>query len=445
MKQSEYIAAIDLGTSKMIAMVGRKNDQGIISIISAEKESSDNCIRRACVYNVEETANKINNLLFQLNQKLNPKINKIYVGLGGQSLRTEIYSVKKEIPNTIVTDKIINSLKEECKQYEPELAEVLDIVSPEYFLDGRQEMNPVGVQCSNIEARFKLILGRPSLKRTLTKSIQEKANTEIADFIIAPIATATAVLTDTEKELGCALIEFGAGVTYLSIYKNNLLKYLIALPLGGNVITKDISSLNILEKEAEDLKIRFGSALIEIDNDTRIETAKMAEGLYGSKEIELSKLNNVIEARVDEIIANIIHQINESGFANALGAGIIITGGGAALRNLPEAIKIKSGYDVRIASVKKTLVNQAAELSQEYGNSEVIGLLALGKYNCAKLIEETPKPMESLFDEKEIEVVKPAPKSKQEKPKSGGLFSKFARKMDGFSKNLFEEDKEEDQ
>lgn len=444
MKQSEFIAAIDLGSSKMIAMVGKKNEQGILSIIASEQEESGTCIRRGCVYNVDDAANKIKNLLTKLNSKVTPQIEKIYIGLGGQSVRTEICKISKDIPNTIINEELIQSLYDECKSRQPEFSEILDIVSPEFFIDGRQEENPIGISCSNIEVHFKLILGRPSLKRTLN-SVAEKAGIEIAGYIISPMATASAILSDTEKELGCALIEFGAGVTYVSIYKSKLLKYLVTIPLGSHAITKDLCDLNILEKEAEELKVNFGSAIIELDNNSRAKTAKLAEGLYGTREIELNKLDNIIESRMDEILANVIEQINLSGLGQSLGSGIIITGGAASIKNMTESVKNKSGYQVRLGAAKKTLVNQAAELSQQYGNAQIIGLLSLGKENCAQEVIEPPVTVsETLFADDEIEVVQPERPAKGTNTKkdknNGGLFGKLSRKFDGFSKSLFEEE-----
>jgi cell division protein FtsA len=443
MKQSEFIAALDLGTSKITAMVGRKNEQNEISVIAVEKEDSETCIRRACVYNVEKTADKITKLLKKLNAKLPSEIERIYVGIGGQSLRSEVHTVKRSVPTGIVTDQLIQSLFSECKKYKPEFVEVLDIVEPEYYLDGRPEMNPIGVQCSKIEAKFKLVLGRPSLKRTLQKSIKEKANIEIAGYIVAPIATAMATLTHTEKELGCALIELGAGITYLSIYKNKSLKFLISIPLGGNVITKDICNLNVLENEAEELKIHYGSALIDLDNE-KAQPAQLADGSHRIREIELSKLNNIIEARMDEILANISHQIELSGFGDALGAGIIITGGGAALNNLSESVKSKLGYEVRIASVKKSLVN-SAEIGGDYGNVQAVGLLAMGKNNCAKIIEVKQETLveQSLFKDEEVEVVQikqSNPTIQQQESKEKGFFKRMKKNFDGFSKKLFDEE-----
>ena len=436
MEQKEYVAALDLGTSKMLAVAASKSSGGVLKILATEKVASGTSIRRGFIYNIEDAAGKISSLVNKLGYKLRPGLKKIYVGIGGQSLRTEAFTVKKEINGASVDKKIIDSLYEECWSYQPELAEILDIVSPEYHLDGRPEPNPIGVPCRVIEAKFQLILGRPSLKLCLKKSIEEKSKIEIADFFISPLATAEAVLSSREKELGCALIEFGAGITYLSIYKGGLLKYMIAIPLGGNVITKDLCSTNLLEADAEELKINKGSALSESDKE------------------ELTDV--IIEARMNEIIANVVEQIRLSGYGSALAEGIIITGGASSLRNLSKSIQLQTNLQVRQATANKSLIDMNApdnSFIENPGNTTIFGLLTLGNENCAKeilkveprpVVRESPQPntFENLFEVKqpdtqsqETEKRKPVEKKK---PKVNFL-DRFKNKVEGMSKSLFDE------
>ena len=362
-----HVAALDLGTSKIAGMIASKTEDGILSILASEQISSENCIRRGYVFNVEETTLKVSQLVSRLNRKLESPIEKIYVGIGGQSIRTAPHTVQKSVPGGIVTQDILDSLTEEAEDFVLASLDTLTVVSPEYYLDGQLEANPKGATASVIEARFHLIVGRPSLKKTLFPIIEFKANLDNAGFLVSPLATAEAVLTEREKELGCALVEFGAGLTYVSVYKGKLLRYLVTIPLGGDVITKDICSLNMLEPEAEDLKIKSGSALTDLDNDDPV--------------------NDVIEARADEILENVIKQIEASGFAQSLGAGIIITGGAAQLKNLKESLRKKTNKEVRLASTKRSLVNQAATLSQDPANSSLIGLLSMGTEECLKAKE----------------------------------------------------------
>jgi len=196
------------------------------------------------------------------------------VGLGGQSLRSIEHTVCKVLGTEgVVTEEIIDSLYQECKDYRPDMLTVLDVVSPSYFLDDKPESNPVGVPCSRIEARYKLIVGRPSLKLNIINSISEQAKIEIAGILVSPLALGDVVLSDNEKDLGCALIGFGAGVTTITVYKGGKLASLSVVPFGGNLITKDITNLRVVESEAERLKITYGSAKADRDNDMTIQVS----------------------------------------------------------------------------------------------------------------------------------------------------------------------------
>lgn len=429
----EIIVTIDIGTSKIIAAAGEKDEKGAIHILALETETTKTSVRRGRIYNVGEVSRKIASLLDRLNRRLNEKILKVYVGVGGQSLMTETYSAIEETEGTIIDEQLLQSLREKCDNYHSDLLEVLDVVSPEYFVDGKSEKKPIGVSCKKIEAQFKLILGNPAIKRNINICISN-SDIEIAGYFVAPLATANVILTDLEKNLGCALVEFGAGVTYLSVYKNNLLKYLATIPIGANVITKDISSLNILEEEAEDLKITYGHALV----DGKKESDYPAKIIANNREINTEDLNDIIEARVNEIIANIKNQLEISGFANSLGSGIIIAGGGTALKNLADSIEEKTKQKVRVSRIENEVTN---------------GLLQLGTENCIKkpeipITQSTGTGNNSLFDADEIEVVVKEKNLKSGKRKlntehqtqktGGGFFDKFKKGMVEASKGLFD-------
>ncbi|MDR2056971.1 MAG: cell division protein FtsA [Dysgonamonadaceae bacterium] len=406
MNRTEYVAALDIGTSKIVAAVARKNEKGILTILASEKEETENCIRRGYIYNADTTLNKISRIIRKLNDKLRnrslPNIEQIYAGIGGQSIHIEWHCIKKEI-NTRVTRELLDTIDEEICRYAPELVEILEILPPEFYLDGQLENNPKGAAGSVIEARYPLITNDLFLRRNLKSLLEGKIN--IAGFHISPLATAEAVLTAEDKEAGCALIELGAGLTYLSIYKNSKLKHLFTIPLGASTITKDIGSLNISEKEAEELKIKYGSALIEYDNDGKITAREIAQ------REELKDFDNVVEARSDEIIANIKYQIEQSGYKSALGAGIIITGGGALLKNIQTSLKQKIGIRVSLAP-NRCLDAADAETATQSGYATVTGLLLLSKANCAKETRQEKPTENDLFGDKENTgnpPVKPAP------------------------------------
>lgn len=443
MAYTDFIAAIDLGTSHLVGMVGTKNAAGSLSIIAYEVENSATCIRRGCVYNVEETANKIKRLILKLENKLNgAKVGQVYVGVGGQSLQSVEHMVPKVLgPDDVVTDEMIQALYQECRSYRPEMMDVLAAVSPVYYLDDKPEPNPAGIPCKRIEARYKLIVGRPSLKRQIINSISERAKVDIAGIVVSPLALADVVLSKDEKDLGCALIGFGAGVTTLTVFKGGHLANLSVIPFGGNLITRDLTSLHLVEAEAERVKITYGSATMERDSDITIQV-NSADGM-GYREIKLADLNNVVEARMKEILENVYARLEATGLMESLGAGIIITGGAAGLKNLPEVISQRLKMEVRYSSVRKGIVDSDDMLMGNPSYAVAVGLLMQGDKNCAAYIAPKPAVKPAPVVEVEPEPLPEPPKKKQpEKKKGPGLFSGWKKNIDNMAKGLFDDEEE---
>jgi len=433
----QIIAALDLGTSKSIAFVAEKDYSGRLSVLRTETILSKNAIRRGRVYNFDEASEIISKLIRKLNSNPTLQIEQFYVGIGGQSLHTQLFCIKKTFESGTITQQLLDSLEEEARSHKPEFDENLGIGSYECYADGNLVPNPKGTAASVIEARFQLIVGNPCLKRNL-ETVFNKKEIPVAGYFISPLATAEAVLTPEEKKSGCALVEWGEGVTYLSIYKNNALKYMITLPLGGLAITKDIRCLNVSEEEAEVLKIKYGSA---IQRQTDSSDIPVNEGQKSSREIKLYDLNGIIAGRVDEIVENIRAQIQLSGYSHLLDAGIVITGGGALLKDLPQIIREQTGKEVRLAKAK--VWDNQIETYLSPANSCAVGLAILGKENCAK--EKTPaKP--TLFKEEEVkkdvkkEVQRPDPVPRTTTSDSqGGLKGKVKNWFDRGA-NLFKDE-----
>jgi cell division protein FtsA len=444
MKHTDFIATIDLGTSKMVGMVGQRNAQGALTIIAYDNELSATCIRRGCVYNVEETANKIKKLVRKLENKLSgATISKLYIGVGGQSIKTIEYAVSRVLGlDGVVTEDVIKSLYDECCNYHPDMLDVLAAVSPVYFLDDKQEMNPIGVPCNRIDVKYKLIVGRPTLKRNVIKSIEDRAKIKIEEVVVSPLALAQAVLSDDERDLGCALLGFGAGVTTLTIYKNGLLKDLTVIPFGSNLITRDITSLHIVESEAERIKLNYGSAIFDIASDQNVQV-NSAEGTK-MREVKVAELNNIIEARTHEILDNIYSRLDQLGMNTVLGAGVVITGGGALLKDLPEVIRKRFNMPVRFAVARKSLLETKDSISSSCEYTTAIGLLLYGKNNCATvevkppIIEKEAAPTveEAHIKEKQKNIQSPT------RPKERTANS-FKKMMEGFSNKLFADDDSE--
>jgi cell division protein FtsA len=464
-----YIVAIDLGTSCIKGIIGTRSFTGAFTVIACETESSAGCIRRGVIYNVMEAANRIETLIRKLSNKVpGIQIKKVYVGVGGQSVRSMDHVVTKlSGADSEVKKETIDALYEECRAFKPEGLEVLSIVSPAFYLDGNHEIEPTGIPCSRIEARYKLIVCRPALKQRID-TIAARIRKDIAGIFVSPLALADVVLSENEKELGCALLDFGAGVASLTIFKNKQLVGLCTIPLGSRLITRDLTSLNVVESEAERLKKAYGDATADKEDDSPIQV----NSLNGAapRQIKSSEINEIVKARLQEIIENIQARLKESGVADKLSAGMIITGGGASLKNLDAAIREQFGMAVRHASIHKTLFEKTnTPIEPEYG--VVAGLLLKGTVNCSYAPPLPPPVSHPVKEEVPVEVEKPEPteptEPKEERqtvpgPKEGGPQSETKQQggkkrkkrkgwgdamkaMEGFASRFFDDSDYEDE
>ena len=367
----KIIVVVDLGTSQITAVAAQKNDRDVLTVLAVRTTKADGCILRGRIYNVKEVTSKVESLVSYLEGKLDATIDKIYVGVGGQSVRATPHTIIRELEEETVSKRLLDNIQEECLNSEPEGVSVLGVCSPEYILDGRYEQNPKGVQCQKIEVRYQLIVGRPSYERDLV-SIEKHSGIQIEGRIPSIEAAAAAVLSSAEKEFGCVLVDFGAGTTSIAIYKNHLLKFYTTLPIGSDAITKDLTSLNMTEEEAEAYKTSQGEV-----------TAT-----------EEQKENQIIEARIDEILTNIVTQIKHAGFEAIPAEGMVIVGGGAQMNGLAESIQDRLKCKVRVACAQNSLFIQEELLTSSPQYAQIVGLLALAKNNCATINVEKPKEEE---------------------------------------------------
>ena len=358
---TDYIVAIDLGTSHITGIVGEKRTDGTFSVIACETEDPASCIRRGIIYNRDNTAAYVINLLRKLESHLKGDyINKVYIGVNGQSLHTVDHIETKDIADgEAVTNEDIETLKKQCEEFRPDLQDVLDIVPAVYYVDGRRDKKPVGVPCKKFEAYYKLVVGRSSIRRDIINSIKDIAQKEIAGIIVSPLALADAMLSREEKELGCALVDFGAGVTSVSVYKNGDLLHMSVIPLGGNLITRDITSLQLTEVEAENLKKEYGSAILQKEDEDEVIKVDM-EG--SEREIAIKDLNAIIEGRAKEIVDNVYARINETIELKSLGSGIVLAGCASELKNLPGLIKEKCKVKIRHSAIRGGLMRDSDEM-----------------------------------------------------------------------------------
>ncbi len=388
MATTEFIAAIELGSSKVTGIAGRKNSDGSMQVLAYAKEDSSSFIRKGIIYNLDKTAQSLTSIINKLEGDLKNSIAKVYVGIGGQSLRTVRNVVSRDLnEETIISQELVDAICDENLEIPLVDMDILDVAPQEYKIGNNLQADPVGVAGSHIEGRFLNIVARASIKKNLERCF-EQAKIEIADLLISPLVTANAVLSESERRSGCALIDFGADTTTISVYKNNILRFLTVLPLGGNSITRDITSMQMEEEEAERLKKAYGNVMYEEVESAEAATCQRDDG---SRPVEFQALNNIIEARAEEIITNVWNQIQLSGYDDKLLSGIIITGGAANLKNLDTMLRKRSKIEkIRTArSIRNTIQTDSDLIKKDGTQNTLFGLLFEGKENCC-LVEARP-------------------------------------------------------
>ena len=377
----EFIIAIELGSSKITGIAGRKNQDGSTSILAVAQEDSTSCIRKGVIYNIDKTVQSLTNIVKKLETNLKTKIAHVYVGVGGQSIRSVKNVIAKDLPaDTIVDQAMVYELMDANRSMVYPEQEILDAATQEYKVDNQYQLDPIGIQCSKLEGNFLNILWRKNFYRNLNKCF-DNAGLAIADMYLAPLALADSILTEAEKRSGCMLVDIGADTTTVSVYFKNILRHLAVIPLGSNNITKDIASLQMEDAEAEMMKLKYGSAYTD-NND--IDNSKKYP-IDSDRNVDSRKFIEIVEARTEEIIENVWCQVPNE-FVDKLLGGIIITGGGANMANIEKAFRNVTHVEkIRIAKFVNTTINSnnPAITAHDASMNTVLGLLAKGDMNCA--------------------------------------------------------------
>ena len=377
----EFIVAIELGSSKMTGIAGQKNLDGSINVLAVVKEDSSSFIRKGVVYNIDKTAQCLTSIIKKLENQLKTEITQVYVGVGGQSIRSVRNVIAKDLPaDTIVTQDMIIDLMDSNRNMKYPDQEILDAAVQEYKVDSQYQLDPVGIQATHLEGNFLNILERKAFYRNLNKCF-ETAGINVAEMYLAPLALADSVLTEAEKRSGCALVDLGADTTTVSVYSKNILRHLAVIPLGGNNITKDLATLQIEESDAEKMKLKYASAFTDnndIDNNLKY-------SIDAERQVESRKFIEIVEGRLEEIIENVWYQIPSEYYDKLLG-GIILTGGGSNMKDIEKAFMNHTHVDkIRIAKfVTHTINSNNEDIKAHDGKmNTLLGLLAKGDINCA--------------------------------------------------------------
>jgi len=373
-----YSVGLDIGTTKIVAMVGEKNQFDKVKILGVGKSQSLG-VHRGVVNNITQTIQSIKIAVDEAQSKSGVNVEEVAVGIAGQHIRSLQHSdyITRENPDEVINENDIDKLIDQVyKLVMLPGEEIIHVLPQDFKVDGQSEIKePIGMYGSRLEANFHIVVGQVSSIRNIGKCIKS-AGLEMGDITLEPLASSDAVLSDEEKEAGVALIDIGGGTTDVAIFKDGIIKHTAVIPFGGNVITEDIKEgCSIIGNQAEQLKIKFGSAWPGENKDSEIVSIP---GLRGRdpKEISLKTLSKIINARVVEIIEQAYLEIKNYGHEDSkkkLIAGIVLTGGGSQLRHLKQLAEYVTGMDTRIGFPGEHLAGDSNEYNPIY--STAVGLL----------------------------------------------------------------------
>ncbi len=381
MPAKDFIVAIELGSSRLRGIAGRKNSDGSITVLAVASEESSSVIRKGIVYNIDKTVQCITNIMNKLKAMLNREISQVYVGVGGQSILSVRNEISRDLSKgTIVTQQMVNELMDANRNKEYDGKEILDVAIQEYKVGNDLQNDPAGIQTDHLTGNFLNILWRKEFYDKLNDCFS-RANVRIAELDIAPLALADRILDDTCKRAGCLLVDFGAETTTMLVYHKNILRHIAVIPLGSSNITKDIASLKIDEDLAEKMKIKYGCAYTDVKElDKSLDYSIDAEHSVAS-----IKFLQVVEARTQEIIDNVWAQVPQE-YRDKLNGGIVITGGGANLRNIAKAFVRKTKME---KVVVKLFINDSVNAASKNVSvphdgtmNTLLGLLLKGDVSC---------------------------------------------------------------
>ncbi|MBQ0048684.1 MAG: cell division protein FtsA [Bacteroidales bacterium] len=428
--EKDIIVAFELGSSAIRGVAGQRESDGSITILAIEQEQISGSVRRGTVYNINKTTSAITRIKERLNEKLNIYITRAYVGIAGQSLRTIPNKVvHTETVSTTISQELIDSLLDENRRFSYTDREILDVAPQEYRVGIDTTTEPIGIQTNRIEGCYLNIIARRSLQETLRVCLRD-AGLEIVELLITPVELAKALVPDTEKRSGTALVDLGADTTTVSIFTKNILRRLVTIPLGGRNVTADLASLKKMEmEEAEEIKLNHGTAMA---TNEKTENARQIL-ISNDRSISEHELQRITASRYEEIIANIWNQIKEDKYENELLSGITLTGGAAAATGLSEAFAKGTGFDVNKIKVAKQLIattQTAPDVDKSIqGCNGVIAILMSATEGCTGA---SPQPQTPEEPAEEIEETSPDPVPEQEpveKSKKKGWLSRWKKSI----------------
>ena len=439
--KKDYVAAIDIGTTKIVAVVGKRNPNRKMEIVGISKAVSKG-VKRGVVLNIDETVMAIQAVVNDVQLKTGLKLSDVFVGIAGQhikSIKNRGYINRDSYDDEITNDDVKRLIADAHKIPIDIGEEIIHVLPQNFIVDSETGVrNPVGMSGKRLEANFHIVIGQIASIKNIEKCVN-RVGLRVQDVMLEPLASSAAVLTEDEMEAGVALVDIGGGTTDIAVYHEGVIRHTAVIPFGGNVVTKDIKEgCSILERQAEELKIKFGSALGDLAEEDKV---VIIPGISGrdSKEISFKSLAYIIQSRMEEIIDAVMFEIENSECMDKLSAGIVITGGGAMLRHLTQLFRFRTGMDVRIGYPNAHLAGNVADDINQPMFATSVGLLMKGydfidsKWEEGALQEDIPdlESEEEPEFKQEAEPKKVSSKIKDtgaEKPK-GNMIDKLKRTL----------------
>ena len=451
-QEQPIIVGLDIGTTKIAAIAGRKNEFGKLEILGFGRANS-NGVQHGMVLNIDQTIKAIQQALencYASNPNL--EIGEVYVGIAGhhiKSLQTRGDIVRQSIEEEIMQEEIDRLVADQYRTYIPAGDQIIDVIPQEFTVDNFQNIpNPIGYSGVKVGANFHIITGDKNAIRNINRSV-EKAGLQTKDLVLQPLASAAAVMCDQDLEAGVAIVDIGGGTTDLAVFYEGILKHTAVIPFGGENITNDIKTgLGVLKTQAEQMKIQFGSALSDEAKSNAFITIPGLRGM-APKEISVKNLANIIQARMSEIMDFVSYHLKQVGLDNRmLNGGVILTGGGSQLKHLIQLTEYVTGLNARIGYPNEHLSGGHIEELAKPMYSTCIGLILKGyndyenknkqldqnfiKATASGIMQQEPVADEIPMEEMGV---------KEVKVKSRKTLKGF---MDTFKNNLIEMFKEEE-
>ncbi len=445
--EQPIIVGLDIGTTKIAVIAGRKNEFGKMEILGFGRANS-NGVKHGQVLNIDETIKAIQTALgncYASNPNL--EINEVYVGIAGhhiKSLQTRGDIVRHDTENEITQKEIDQLVQDQYKTYIPAGDQIIDVIPQEYTVDNFQNIpNPIGFGGVKVGANFHIITGDKNAIRNIKRSV-EKSGLATTDLVLQPLASASAVMAQEDMEAGVAIVDIGGGTTDMAVFYEGILKHTAVIPFAGENITNDIKTgLGVLKQQAEQMKVQFGSALA---NETKTNAYITIPGLRGmpAKEISVKNLANIIQARMSEILDFVTYHLKQVGMDNKmLNGGVILTGGGSQLKHLIQLTEYVTGLNARIGYPTEHLASGHIEELSKPTYATCLGLILKGyddfehnrkEFHSSHLKVEVPPGFRNAG---EVEVV-------ETDGNPTGTDKGRATIWDKFKKNLIEMFKEEE-